>query len=128
MRRQIAFTEPVAELPETSPSLTIDFPRTSISTTRARACRCVGRTRTSPTASTSSSNEDRLLGLGAIAEIRAPAVLEYGIEHRLGGPHQMTPDRNQIIDRCTEVEDLFVATGYSGHGFSDGPGDRGDRP
>lgn len=33
----------------------------------------------------------------------------------------MTPDRNQIIDRCQQVEGLLIATGYSGHGFLMGP-------
>ena len=33
------------------------------------------------------------------------------------GLYELTPDRNQIIDRSHEVKGLLIATGYSGHGF-----------
>ena len=63
------------------------------------------------------------MGLGEIAATRAPVVLDYGIGHGLGaaGLYEVTPDRNQIIDRSTEVEGLLIAAGYSGHGFLMGP-------
>jgi sarcosine oxidase subunit beta len=48
-------------------------------------------------------------------------VLNYGISSGWAGLYEMTPDHNQIIDRCAEVEALFIATGYSGHGFLMGP-------
>jgi len=50
-----------------------------------------------------------------------PAVLDYGISTGWAGLYEVTPDRNQIIDRSTEVEGLLIATGYSGHGFLMGP-------
>ena len=103
-------------MPETSPSLTIDFPSNFYFHPRARAC-CFGWS----TQQTDGFNlkfelEDWLLGLGAIAETRAPAVLEYGISTGWAGRYEMTPDRNQIVDATTKVEGLFIATGYSGHG------------
>jgi len=122
VRRQIAFTEPVAELPETSPSLTIDFPSNFYFHPEGKGLLLGWSDPNEPDGfNLKFELEDWLLGLGAIAEIRAPAVLEYGISTGWAGLYEMTPDRNQIIDRCTEVEGLFVATGYSGHGFLMGP-------
>ena len=43
--------------------------------------------------------------------------MDYGINGGWAGLYEITPDRNQIIDRCTEVDGLLIATGYSGHGF-----------
>ena len=48
-------------------------------------------------------------------------MLDYGISTGWAGLYEITPDRNQIIDRSTEVEGLLIATGYSGHGFLMGP-------
>ena len=47
--------------------------------------------------------------------------MDYGITTGWAGLYEVTPDRNQIIDRSTEVEGLLIATGYSGHGFLMGP-------
>jgi sarcosine oxidase, subunit beta len=122
VRRQIAVTEPVAELPETSPSLTIDFPSNFYFHPEGRGLLLGWSDPNEPDGfNLKFELEDWLLGLGAIAETRAPAVLEYGISTGWAGLYEMTPDRNQIIDRSTEVEGLFIATGYSGHGFLMGP-------
>ncbi len=122
VRRQIAFTEPVADLPATSPSLTIDFPSTFYFHPEGQGLLLGWSDPDEPDGfNLKFELEDWLLGLGAIAEIRAPAVLEYGISTGWAGLYEMTPDRNQIIDRSTEVEGLFIATGYSGHGFLMGP-------
>lgn len=122
VRRQIAFTEPVAALPDSSPSLTIDFP----------SCFYFHPEGNGLLLGWSDPNqgegfnlrfelEDWLVGLGEIAERCAPAVLDYGIATGWAGLYEMTPDRNQIIDRSTEVDGLLIATGYSGHGFLMGP-------
>jgi sarcosine oxidase subunit beta len=122
VRRQVAFTEPVAELPDTSPSLTIDFPSNFYFHPEGRGLLLGWSDPNEPDGfNLKFELEDWLLGLGAIAETRAPAVLNYGISTGWAGLYEMTPDRNQIIDRSTEVEGLFIATGYSGHGFLMGP-------
>jgi sarcosine oxidase, subunit beta len=122
VRRQIAFTEPVAELPETSPSLTIDFPSNFYFHPEGKGLLLGWSDPNEPDGfNLKFELEDWLLGLGAIAETRAPAVLEYGISTGWAGLYEMTPDRNQINDRSTKVEGLFIATGYSGHGFLMGP-------
>ena len=118
VRRQIAFTEPLPELPATSPSLTIDFPSNFYFHPEGKGLLLGWSDPNEPEGfNIKFELEDWLLGLGAIAETRAPSVLDYGITGGWAGLYEITPDRNQIIDRCTEVDGLLIATGYSGHGF-----------
>ncbi|MFW0794995.1 FAD-binding oxidoreductase [Gordonia sp. CPCC 205515] len=122
MRRQIAFTEPLAELPDHSPSLTIDFPSNFYFHPEGKGL-LLGW---SDPDETEGFNlrfelEDWLLGLGEIAAIRAPAILDYGISTGWAGLYEITPDRNQILDRSNDIDGLLIATGYSGHGFLMGP-------
>jgi sarcosine oxidase, subunit beta len=122
VRRQIAFTEPLAELPAASPSLTIDFPSNFYFHPEGKGL-LLGWSDPNETEGFNLrfELEDWLMGLGTIAEKRAPAVLDYGISTGWAGLYEMTPDRNQIIDRCRQVPGLLIATGYSGHGFLMGP-------
>lgn len=122
VRRQIAFTEPLSELPESSPSLTIDFPSNFYFHPEGKGL-LLGWSDPNEREgfNLEFELEDWLMGLGAIAETRVPAVLDYGISTGWAGLYEVTPDRNQIIDRSTEVEGLLIATGYSGHGFLMGP-------
>jgi glycine/D-amino acid oxidase-like deaminating enzyme len=122
VRRQIAFTEPVAELPATSPSLTIDFPSNFYFHPEGKGLLLGWSDPNEPEGfNLRFELEDWLMGLGAVAEKRAPAVLDCGIASGWAGLYEMTPDRNQIIDRSAKVEGLLIATGYSGHGFLMGP-------
>ena len=122
VRRQIAFTEPISELPETSPSLTIDFPSSFYFHPEGNGL-LLGWSDPNEGEgfNLKFELEDWLLGLGEIAATRAPAVLEYGITTGWAGLYEVTPDRNQIIDRSTQVDGLLIATGFSGHGFLMGP-------
>jgi glycine/D-amino acid oxidase-like deaminating enzyme len=122
VRRQIAFTEPLAELPATSPSLTIDFPSNFYFHPEGKGL-LLGWSDPNEAEGFNLrfELEDWLMGVGAVAEKRVPAVLDYGISTGWAGLYEMTPDRNQIIDRSEAVEGLLVATGYSGHGFLMGP-------
>ena len=118
VRRQIAFTEPLTDLPAESPSLTIDFPSSFYFHPEGRGL-LLGWSDPdqTPGFNLRFELEDWLVGLGTIAQRCAPAVLDYGISSGWAGLYEVTPDRNQIIDRSTEVDGLIVATGYSGHGF-----------
>lgn len=122
VRRQIAFTEPLADPPAASPSLTIDFPSNFYFHPEGKGLLLGWSDPNEPEGFNQRFElEDWLIGLGAIAEKRAPAVLDYGIRNGWAGLYEMTPDRNQIIDRSEAVEGLLIATGYSGHGFLMGP-------
>ncbi|GAB2601263.1 NAD(P)/FAD-dependent oxidoreductase [Nitrincola alkalisediminis] len=50
-----------------------------------------------------------------------PAFDEAKIEEAWAGLLDVTPDSNPVIDRINALPGLFVATGFSGHGFGTGP-------
>jgi sarcosine oxidase subunit beta len=56
----------------------------------------------------------------AIAE-RAPALLDLGIAHRWVGMYEVTPDHNALLGESADVSRFLYATGFSGHGFLQGP-------
>ncbi|MFN8169956.1 MAG: FAD-binding oxidoreductase [Candidatus Nanopelagicales bacterium] len=62
--------------------------------------------------------EDDLL---AAMERRAPALLDVGIAHRWAGYYEVTPDHNAVIGEAAGVPRFLYATGFSGHGFLQGP-------
>lgn len=59
--------------------------------------------------------------LTAAIENRAPALLEIGIAHGWAGLYEDTPDHNALIGETTDVSRFLYATGFSGHGFLQGP-------
>ncbi len=122
VRRQIAFTEPLTDLPARSPSLTIDFPSAFYFHPEGdRLLIGWSDPAQEPGFNLKFELDQWLEGVGEIAAVRAPAILDYGISTGWAGLYEMTPDCNQIISRCSAVPGLLVATGYSGHGFLMGP-------
>jgi glycine/D-amino acid oxidase-like deaminating enzyme len=57
----------------------------------------------------------------AVAERRLPRLLELGIAGGWKGYYEVTPDHNALIGEAREVSRFFYATGFSGHGFLQGP-------
>jgi sarcosine oxidase subunit beta len=54
-------------------------------------------------------------------ELRAPDLLDVGLAHKWAGYYEVTPDHNAIIGESTDVSRFLYATGFSGHGFLQGP-------
>jgi sarcosine oxidase subunit beta len=54
-------------------------------------------------------------------ERRAPALGGLGIAHRWAGLYEDAPDHNALIGEATDRPGFFYATGFSGHGFLQGP-------
>jgi sarcosine oxidase subunit beta len=52
---------------------------------------------------------------------RAPRIADAGIRGGWAGLYEMTPDHNAIIGESTDVSRFLYATGFSGHGFLQGP-------
>ncbi len=52
---------------------------------------------------------------------RAPCLLESEITHGWWGYYATSPDHNALIGSAPGVERLHYATGFSGHGFQQGP-------
>ncbi len=52
---------------------------------------------------------------------RLPAFRDLRLESGWGGLYEMTPDHNAILGGCDEIEGLYWATGFSGHGLMMAP-------
>jgi sarcosine oxidase subunit beta len=56
-----------------------------------------------------------------VAERRLPGLLELGIAGGWRGYYDMSPDANALVGESAEVSRFLYATGFSGHGFLQGP-------
>ncbi|MFQ5425513.1 MAG: NAD(P)/FAD-dependent oxidoreductase [Gaiellales bacterium] len=59
--------------------------------------------------------------LAPVATARLPALADLDVQGGWSGLYEMSPDHNAIVGRFGEPEGLFGATGFSGHGFQQGP-------
>lgn len=50
-----------------------------------------------------------------------PPVEEASVEHSWVGLYEMTPDRHPILGEAPGVQGLYLANGFSGHGFQHAP-------
>jgi sarcosine oxidase subunit beta len=67
------------------------------------------------------TTDDWIPGLLAIAEKRAPRLATAPIQGGWAGLYDMSPDHNAMIGEAREVSRFLYATGFSGHGFLQGP-------
>ena len=63
-----------------------------------------------------------LAAMQAGLEKRLPLLAEAGLEEAWAGMIDVTPDVVPVMDEVPDHPGLFVATGFSGHGFGIGPG------
>jgi len=52
---------------------------------------------------------------------RVPAFEETNMARGWAGLYEISPDNHAILGKAPEVEGLFLANGFSGHGFQHGP-------
>jgi sarcosine oxidase subunit beta len=57
----------------------------------------------------------------AVAERRLPSLLDMGIAGGWRGYYDVSPDHNAIVGEASSVTRFLYATGFSGHGFLQGP-------
>ena len=55
-------------------------------------------------------------------DARLPALADCPIEEAWAGMIDVTPDVVPVMDEAPSHPGLFIATGFSGHGFGIGPG------
>ncbi len=121
LRRQIAFTEPSADVPLQTP-LTIDFPANFYFHPEGNGLLFGWSNPAEPPGFNLQFERDEWLGgFADVVLRRAPKILDFGIVSGWAGLYEDTPDHNQIIGRSDVVEGFLYATGYSGHGFLMGP-------
>ncbi len=106
-RRHVWFTEPARSLPERVP-LTIDFASGFYFHGEAQGLLFGGR-------------EQTIDELAPIAANRLPMMEELGVRTGWSGLYDNSPDHNGIVGRFDDPTGLAFATGFSGHGFQQGP-------
>jgi sarcosine oxidase, subunit beta len=106
-RRHMFFTAEAPGFPERLP-LTIDF-ATGFYFHREGAALALG------------GREQSLEDFAPVAARRLPALEDLGVRSSSWGWYEMSPDHNALIGAAREPEGLVYATGFSGHGFQQGP-------
>ena len=118
--REVGFTGPVADVPDRIP-LTIDF-STGFYFHREGPGLLFGMADPEqPPGFDAPSDPDWPEKVLAVAERRLPALLDLGIAGGWKGYYEVTPDSNALVGEAASVERFLYATGFSGHGFLQGP-------
>lgn len=119
-RRQILFTERIEGLPGHLP-MTIDFESTFYFHREGPGL-LMGMSYPHETPGFSiETTEDWIPELMAVVRRRAPRIADVGIRGGWAGLYEMTPDHNAVIGEAGTVSRFLYATGFSGHGFLQGP-------
>lgn len=118
--REVVTTAPLPDLPASVP-LTVDF-TTGFYFHREGPGLLLGMAdRDQPAGFDEPADPRWLERVSEVAARRAPAFLDLGIAHRWQGYYEVTPDHNGLVGEARDVERLFYATGFSGHGFMQAP-------
>jgi sarcosine oxidase subunit beta len=120
VRRQIAVTTPLPELPNDFPFV-IEFGR-SLYFHREGPGLLTGMSNPGEPVS---FNQDvdgdwELIHLEAACQ-RMPLLERAGLANRWAGLYENSPDAHPILGRVDELAGFYCITGFSGHGFMHGP-------
>jgi sarcosine oxidase subunit beta len=105
--RHVFFTRPGDPLPHELP-LTIDFATSFYFHSEGRGLLFGGR-------------EQSLEELAPLAAHRLPLLEDLEVRGGWWGYYEVSPDHNAIVGAASEPDGLIYATGFSGHGFQQGP-------
>ncbi|MET9124161.1 FAD-binding oxidoreductase [Streptomyces sp. NPDC004528] len=120
LRRQIAVTGPVPGLPPGLP-MTIDF-TTSLYFHAEGPGLLVGMSDPDETPGFATGTHERWIPrLAEAMRQRAPALLDLRRTGGWAGLYEITPDHNALIGEARSCSRFLYATGFSGHGFLQGP-------
>lgn len=120
VRRELLVTEPMPDLPANVP-FTIDFSST-LYFHREGPGLLVGMSNQDEEPGWSLQHTDEWLEqVIEVAERRVPLLEEVGMAARWAGYYEVTPDHNALIGEADGVSRFLYATGFSGHGFLQGP-------
>ena len=135
VRRQIAFTPPVAALPRRLP-FTIDYDSTFYFHSAGDGVLLGMSDPDQAPGFDCDYTTDWLPALRRSAARCAPLLADLPVSHGWAGLYEMTPDHNALIGESRSVGRFLYATGFSGHGFCQAPATgevirdliRGERP
>ncbi|WUJ74753.1 FAD-binding oxidoreductase [Kribbella soli] len=120
LRRQIVVTEAIPGLPAGLP-MTIDFGSTFYFHGEGPGL-LVGMSDPDEQPGFSVNRTDTWIPrLTDVMARRAPSLLEVGLTGGWAGLYEITPDHNALIGEADHVSRFLYATGFSGHGFLQGP-------
>jgi glycine/D-amino acid oxidase-like deaminating enzyme len=118
--REISYTAPVAGLPDTVP-LTIDF-STGFYFHREGPGLLFGMAdREQRPGFDAPTDPDWLLRVLEVAERRCPRLPDLGLAGGWKGYYEVSPDHNALVGEAAAPSRFLYATGFSGHGFLQGP-------
>ena len=118
--REVGFTGPTPGLPDRLP-LTIDF-STGFYFHREGPGLLFGMADPDQGAGLDAATDPAWLEkVMHVAERRLPSLLDMGIAGGWKGYYEITPDHNALVGESSEVARFLYATGFSGHGFLQGP-------
>ena len=123
-RRELVVTEALgqefADLPVSMP-MTIDYSSSLYWHREGQGLLMGFSDKTNPAGFELRRDPEFLSKLGDLAATRAPRLMELGIKTGWVGLYEVTPDHNAILGEHKAVSRFFYATGFSGHGFLQGP-------
>jgi sarcosine oxidase subunit beta len=120
LRRQIVVTEAIPDLPRDLP-MTIDFGTTFYFHGEGPGL-LVGMSDPDEETGFRLSRTDAWLPrLTEVMGRRTPSLLDVGLAGGWAGLYENTPDHNALIGETDTVSRFLYATGFSGHGFLQGP-------
>ncbi|WP_210435335.1 FAD-binding oxidoreductase [Saccharopolyspora sp. ASAGF58] len=120
LRRQILVTEPVPDLRPRLP-FTIDF-STSFYFHDEGPGLLIGMSDPDEEYGFRLNTDDRWLGrLADTVARRAPRLADIGVANGWAGLYEVTPDHNALVGEAARPSRFLYATGFSGHGFLQGP-------
>ncbi len=118
--REVGFTGPDESLPDRIP-MTIDF-STGFYFHREGPGLLFGMAdRDQPPGFDAPSDPAWLERVLVVAERRLPSLVDMGIAGGWKGYYEVTPDHNALVGEAPEISRFLYATGFSGHGFLQGP-------
>jgi glycine/D-amino acid oxidase-like deaminating enzyme len=118
--REVGFTGPTEDLPSRFP-LTIDF-STGFYFHREGPGLLFGMAdREQPAGFDAPTDPAWLEHVMEVAERRCPTLLDMGIAGGWKGYYEITPDHNALVGEAAAPSRFLYATGFSGHGFLQGP-------
>ena len=118
--REVGFTGPTPELPDRLP-LTVDFTSGLYFHREGPGLLFGMADRNQPAGLDAPSDPAWLERVLEVAARRLPSLLDMGLAGGWKGYYEVTPDHNALIGESPVTERFLYATGFSGHGFLQGP-------
>lgn len=120
VRRPIWYTEPMTNVPKNCP-MTIDFSTGFYFHPEGPGLLFGMADPDQPAGFEHDIKPDWLERVSEVIAHRAPALLDVGVAGGWTGFYEVTPDHNALIGESKNVSRFLYATGFSGHGFLQGP-------